>query len=329
MQRRAGFISVLITSALIFASPALWADWFKQKRDIMGTRVTVELWSDDAAIANPCSEKVFTEMRRIDQLMSPFKPASTISTINRLAAQQPVSVSHELFALLQRAQWFSGLTRGAFDITFASIGYQYDYRKHRQPDAQTIQRELNLINYKNLILQHDSVRFEKAGMRIDLGGIAKGYAVDRSIDILKACGISDALVSAGGDSRIIGDHRGRPWMIGIRHPRKRQAVALSIPLSNTAISTSGDYERYFISHGHRIHHIINPKTGRSATKSWSATIIGPDATSTDALSTSVFILGAQKGLELIDALAAFDAIIIDAQGVVHYSSGLQPPASVH
>ncbi len=329
MQCRAVCTCVIIAMVSIFASPALRADWYKQKRDIMGTRVSVELWSDDAAIANRCSEKVFTEMRRIDQLMSPFKPASTISTINRLAAQQPVSVSHELFALLQRAQWFSGLTRGAFDITFASIGYQYDYRKHRQPDAQTIQRELNLINYKNLILQHDSVRFEKAGMRIDLGGIAKGYAVDRSIDILKACGISDALVSAGGDSRIIGDHRGRPWMIGIRHPRKRQAVALSIPLSNTAISTSGDYERYFISHGHRIHHIINPKTGRSATKSWSATIIGPDATSTDALSTSVFILGAQKGLELIDALAAFDAIIIDAQGVVHYSSGLQPPASVH
>jgi len=230
---------------------------------------------------------------------------------------------------LQRAQWFSRRTKGVFDVTFASLGYQYDYRKHLQPDEQTIAHEINRINYKKMILQNQSVHFELAGMRIDLGGIAKGYAVDRSIDILQQCGITQALVSAGGDSRIIGDHHGKPWIIGIQHPRKKEALALRIPLSNTAISTSGDYERYFIRNGERVHHIIDPKTGKSAKRSWSATIIGDDATSTDALSTSVFILGAKKGLQLIDSIPGFDAIIIDAEGVVHYSSGLQPPATVH
>ena len=163
-------------------------------------------------------------------------------------------------------------------------------------------------------------------MSIDLGGIAKGYAVDRAIHILQKCGIQQALVSAGGDSKILGDKQGRPWMIGIQHPRKKQAVALSIPLTDTAISTSGDYERFFLSNDERIHHIINPQTGKSAKQSWSATVIGPDAITTDALSTTIFILGAEKGLKLINSLDNIDAIIIDSSGVVHYSSGLENPA---
>lgn len=295
----------------------------------MGTRVTVELWSEDDNHAVQCSEQVFTEMHRIDHLMSPYIADSEVSLVNRQAAEKPVTISAELYRLLQRAQWFSGLTKGAFDVTFASIGYQYDYRQALQPDDITIQRELQRIDYQKMTLRDNSVAFSLAGMRIDLGGIAKGYAVDRSIDILKHCGITEALVSAGGDSRIIGDRQGKPWIIGIQHPRKKQAVGLRIPLSNSAISTSGDYERYFISNGERVHHIIDPHTGKSSHGAWSATIIGPDAISTDALSTSVFILGTQKGLQLIDSLPAFDAIIIDTHGVVHYSSGLQEPATVH
>ena len=326
------YSGLFFSAAMVLASgfsPLLHAEWLQQSRDIMGTRVTVELWSEDRLVGEHCSEQVFDEMQRIDGAMSPFKPDSEVSRVNRLAAQQPVKISDELFALLQRAEWFSKLTAGVFDVTFASVGYHYDYRQHRQPDDQTIQQEINRIDYRKMKLKNGTVHFELAGMRIDLGGIAKGYAVDRSIELLQQCGIRQALVSAGGDSRILGDHHGRPWMIGIQHPRKKQALALSIPLSDSAISTSGDYERYFISNGERVHHIIDPKTGKSAHDAWSATIIGADATSTDALSTSVFILGAQKGLQLIDSMAGFDAIIIDSNGVVHYSSGLQEPATVH
>jgi thiamine biosynthesis lipoprotein len=162
-------------------------------------------------------------------------------------------------------------------------------------------------------------------VRIDLGGIAKGYAVDRAIDITRDCGIERAMISAGGDSRIIGDRGGRPWMIGIRHPRDSSGIALRLPLSDSAISTSGDYERFFIADGKRVHHIIDPDTGRSAGASWSATVIGPDALTTDALSTTIFILGAADGLALIESLDGFDAIVIDSGGKVHYSSGFQVP----
>lgn len=292
----------------------------------MGTRVSVELWSENQKTANNCSDRVFKEMHRIDALMSPYKASSELSSINQKASHEAVPVSAELFNLIQQSIHYSELSSGAFDITFASIGLQYDYRMKVKPDLHTINQQLETINYKNLILKERTVQFAKPGMSIDLGGIAKGYAVDQAIYILQQCGIQQALVSAGGDSRILGDKRGRPWMIGIQHPRKKQAMALSIPLTDTAISTSGDYERFFLSNNERIHHIINPQTGTSAKKSWSATVIGPDATSTDVLSTTVFILGTEKGLKLINAMDDIDAIIIDSNGVVHYSSGLENPA---
>lgn len=301
------------------------AEWYKHAENIMGTRVHVELWHADALQAGACSQLVISEMHRIDALMSPYKKDSEISMVNRDAALAPVKISEEFFELLVRAQTFSKLSHGAFDITFASIGRHYDYRAQKLPGNDEIARQLANIDFHNLILQNSSVAFTRPGVKIDLGGIAKGYAVDRAIQIVKQCGIQSALVSAGGDSRILGDKNGRPWMMGIQHPRKKQQVALVLPLSNSAISTSGDYERFFLRNGERIHHIINPTTGTSAKNSWSASVIGPDATSTDALSTTLFILGAQEGIKLINSLQDIDAVIIDSRGVIHYSSGLLNP----
>jgi thiamine biosynthesis lipoprotein len=303
----------------------LQAEWYKQTENIMGTLVNVELWHGDPLQARACAQQVFSEMHRIDALMSPYKADSEISTVNREAALNPVRISHELYDLLLRAQTFSTLSDGAFDITFASIGQHYDYRAQKSPGSDKIAQQLINIDYHHVNLKDSSVTFSRPGVRIDLGGIAKGYAVDRAIRIVKQCQIKSALVSAGGDSRILGDKNGRPWMMGIQHPRKEQQVALMLPLSNSAISTSGDYERFFLRNGERIHHIINPSTGRSAKNSWSASVIGPDATSTDALSTTLFILGAEEGIKLIDSLPDIDAVIIDSNGVIHYSSGLLDP----
>ena len=175
------------------------------------------------------------------------------------------------------------------------------------------------------MISGNKIRFGNDAVRINLGGIAKGYAIDRAADIIGQCGITQAMVSAGGDSRIIGDRKGRPWVIGIKHPRDPEAIAIRLPLTESAISTSGDYERFFIENGNRVHHIINPATGRSATSSWSATVVGPDALTTDALSTTLFILGAVEGLALIETLEGIDAIIIDSDGKVHYSSGFEAP----
>ncbi len=302
----------------------------------MGTSVHVELWSKDPLQARAAIAAVMAEMRHIDAVMSPFKNDSELALINREADNYPVSISKELFQLIQRAQAVSNLTHGVFDISFASVGYFYNYRKGIHPSSAQIRQHLPAVNYRAIKLdaQIRSVFFSLPGMRIDLGGIAKGYAVDQSIRLLQQRGIHHALVSAGGDSRLLGDRRGRPWIIGIRNPRdtpkqtlkeKARTSPVVLPLSDIAISTSGDYERYFIRNGVRYHHIINTKTGRSARASESATVIGPDATMTDALSTSVFILGPSKGIVLINRLPGFDAVVIDAKGQLFYSDGLMPP----
>jgi thiamine biosynthesis lipoprotein len=303
------------------------AEWYQQQRDIMGTRISVELWHADTAVAADCSQRVFTEMDRINALMSSYLDSSELSFINNNAAIAAVEISDELALLVEKSLYFSEISQGAFDITYASIGYAYDYRKRQQPSDQSIAKKLPAIDYHHIELTNNRIRFNHNAVRIDLGGIAKGYAVDRAADIIRQCGISKAMVSAGGDSRILGDRVGRPWIIGIQHPRDPAGIALRLPLSDSAVSTSGDYERFFIENGKRVHHIINPFTGRSATASWSATVTGPDAMTTDALSTTLFILGAVKGLALIESLEGIDAIIIDSDGKLHYSSGFQEPAN--
>lgn len=317
---------VLPVFAMLFPVTAQ-AEWFKQQEDIMGTEITVEFWDEDNVHASQCAKRVFTEMHRIDALMSPYKQDSELSRINRQANEQAVIVSEEMFKLLQKSAQVADLSDGAFDITFSSVGHMYDYRQGIKPTEKQIQGSLDAINYRHVQLDEKSrsVRFARIGIRIDLGGIAKGYAVDNGIVILQKCGIKGGLVSAGGDSRILGDRGDRPWMMGVRHPRKKQDVAVVLPLSDSAISTSGDYERFFIQNGERYHHIISPKTGKSVSSSWSATVVGPDATTTDALSTTLFVLGPKQGMELVESLPGIDAVIIDAQGQMHYSSGLMPP----
>lgn len=330
--RRIQFTSLLMPGIILLASfmpVTVSAAWYKQEQSIMGTRITVEFWDEDERHAEQCAEQVFSEMRRIDALMSPYKSDSELSRINQQAAEQAVEISEEMFRLLKKSLQMSQMSNGAFDITFSSVGYLYDYREGVKPSEQEIQKSLKSVNFRHVLLDEASrsVRYARAGVRIDLGGIAKGYAVDNGIEILARCGIKGGLVSAGGDSRILGDRGNRPWMMGIRHPRKKDAVAVVLPLSDTAMSTSGDYERFFIEDGKRYHHIISPKTGKSVAATWSATVIGPDATTTDALSTTLFVLGPEKGLQMIESLAGIDAVIIDAQGQMHYSSGLMPPAT--
>ena len=301
------------------------AGWLHEQQDIMGTRITVEVFHADDEVARRGIDAVMAEMRRLDAAMSPFREDSELSRVNRDAAAGPVRISRELFDLLQRARHVSELTGGAFDITFASAGFLYDYRRHVHPDAGTLKQAAARIDYRNLELDPaaHSVRFTRPGVKIDLGGIAKGHAVDRSIALLQAMGIHDALVTAGGDSRVIGRRWGRPWRIGVRDPRRPDALVAVIPLEDVAVSTSGDYERFFEEDGVRYHHIIDPASGDSARELQSVTIIGPDATTTDALSTSVFVLGRSRGLALVDRLSGIDAILVDGQGRLHYSSGLE------
>jgi thiamine biosynthesis lipoprotein len=310
---------------LFICNTTTHAEWFKADRAIMGTAIHVELWHTNKIIAEKSIQRVFAEMHRIDALMSPFKKSSELSLINNQAAKQPVKINSELFNLIQHAIKFSALSNGAFDITFASIGRLYDYRKKIAPSTKEISANLNNLNYKNIKLNQKSqtVFFTQEGTLIDLGGIAKGHAVDNAIKILQQLGITQAMISAGGDTRIIGDKRGRPWFVGIRDPRNKNKSAVVLPLSQTAISTSGDYERYFIKDNIRHHHIIKPSTGDSARELRSVSILGSDSTTTDALSTAVFILGLEAGMKLVASLTDVEAIIIDNNGQMHYSTGLK------
>jgi len=317
-------ISLLL---LLAAGLPAHAEWVRRVTDgIMGTRITVELWSDDREKADQAIDAVLDEMRHIDETMSTYKPTSEVSLVNAGAAARPMHITKELFDLLTTAKEYSVITDGAFDITYASVGYLYDFRKHVRPDETQIDAALPAVDYRHLLLdpKKQTVRFSQQGVRIDLGGIAKGYAVDRGIDVLKARGITRAYVSAGGDSRIIGDRFGKPWVVGIRDPRKEAgAVITRIPLVDAAISTSGDYERFFEEDGVRYHHIIDPRTGHSASKVRSTTIIGPYATRTDGLSKTAFVLGPEEAMKIYNQLDDIDAIIVELDGTVIYSKGLE------
>ncbi|MEM7099548.1 MAG: FAD:protein FMN transferase [Pseudomonadota bacterium] len=309
---------------LCIASVQAQAEWHRASADIMGTRISVELYHADADKAAEVMAAVMDEMHRIDHAYSPYKPASQLSTLNSRASKDWVEVSEELYMLLRQSIKMSEMTDGAFDVTFGSVGRFYDYRDKSAPDDETIAETVQAIDYRHLLLNQATraVKYANPYVYVDLGGIAKGYAVDRGAAILTEAGATQASVSAGGDSVIIGDRRGKPWTVGIKHPRQPDKMVAILPLEDTAVSTSGDYERFFVRDGVRYHHILDPQTGRSAQGSWSVTVLGPQGMITDALSTSVFVLGPEKGLALIDKLPGVDAIIIDPQGKLLFSADL-------
>lgn len=302
--------------------------WLKREEAIMGTAISVELWCDDRAKGESAMDAVMAEMHRIDRVMSPHKPDSELSRINRDAGTAPVPLSAEMMRLIARALAFSELSGGAFDISYAAIGHLYDYRERIRPSAQALADARAAVGWRHLVLDttEQTLRFAQPGMRIDLGGFAKGHAVDNAAAILRELGIQHANISAGGDSRVIGDHRGRPWSIGIRDPRRAGEMVAVLPLEDVSISTSGDYERFFDEGGERFHHLIDPATGSSPASVRSVTILANDGLTTEALSKSVFVLGVDKGLALIESLCGVDAVVVDASGALHFSSGLTAAA---
>ena len=202
----------------------------------------------------------------------------------------------------------------------------YNYREHQKPTEQAISRLLDAINYRHIVLYLPlrSVYFANQNVKTDLGGIAKGHAVDNALVILKDLGVAHALVTAGGHTGLLGDRLGKPWMVGMRDPRNENKQAVILPLADTALSTSGDYEGYFAQDGQRYHYILSPKSGKSVYQVQSVSIIGPRSTLNDALSTAVFVLGVQQGMDLLNRTPGYDGIIMDNQRLLHHSKDLDP-----
>jgi FAD:protein FMN transferase len=312
------------------AAPA--EGWQRLEEPLMGTEVSVELWHEDQAEGLAAARAVMAEYHRINELMSTYREDSEISRLNREAGQGYCTVGRELFDLVARSLELGRISEGCFDITYDSVGFLYDLRAGVVPAEGAVRDKLPLVNYRAVEMdaQRCAIRYGQAGMRINLGGIAKGYAVERGAAILRQRGVRHALLNAGGDSRVVGDRRGQPWMVGVRDPRGErsdEAVIARLPLVDEAISTAGDYERYFERDGVRYHHILNPATGWPSSGVRSVTVIGPDGTLTDGLDTAIFVMGVEKGMRLIASLPGYEAVIVDDQGRLYYSDGLLDSAA--
>jgi len=318
------------------AAPAAAPGWVLREEVVMGTAIRVELWADDRRAGEGAAAAVMDEMHRIDRLYSPWKPASELSRINREAARRAVPLSDETFRLLQRALQFSQLTGGAFDITTAAVGNLHDYRQGLCPTPEALAAAQACVGWRGLELDSSArmLRFARPGMAIDLGGFAKGYAVDNAAALLRRRGVRHAWVSAGGDSRVIGDRfdgrTHRPWSVAVRDPRRAGEAVAVLPLVDTSVSTSGDYERGFDTPEGRVHHLIDPATGHSPRAVRAVTVLADASEDSglvcEALGKALFVLGAARGLALIEGMAGVDALVVDAEGQLHTSTGLaQPP----
>ncbi|WP_016957238.1 FAD:protein FMN transferase [Catenovulum agarivorans] len=323
-------VKILLTTSAFIACLSISsvnAKWFEHKFNVMGTAAEIRFYQPDKMPDQQTQrllQQLVDVMHGVDESMSPYKPSSELSLINQQAYAQSVKISNDLLRVITKAQHIAKLSNGIFDITFASAGHLYQYREHIKPSDNELQQATQFINYHDILLdeQQSTIRFLKPGTKIDLGGIAKGFAVQKCLNILKQAGVQHALVNAGGDTGLLGDKFGQNWLVAIKHPRQADKQAALLPLASEAISTSGDYERYFIEDGQRYHHILNPKTGKSATGLVSVSVVGPDAMTTDALSTTLFILGKEQGFKLLEQFVGYEAIVIDDDLNMYFSKGL-------
>ncbi len=297
----------------------------------MGTMVTVFVWTDDETRAARGANTVFEEMKRLDGVMTTWTPDSEVSQINSAAGIKPVAVSAETYAVIERSMDISKKSGGVFDITVGAFKGLWKFDQDMDgtlPDPAEVKKRLANIGYKHLKLdkKRRTVFLAKKGMSITLGGIAKGYAVDKCVKLLHDQGFVSFMIQAGGDMYIAGKKGTEPWTVGIRDPRGApDAMFAFAPVEDRSFSTSGDYERGFVKDGVRYHHILDPRTGQPAMGSRSVTIRAKDAFTADAWSKVLFILGHKESLKLVERqkLKDFEVVWVDAGNTVHMTKGIK------
>jgi len=286
----------------------------------MDTTLDVTIQGRGAAQSKKDFDTALALARKIENETSRFKPESDVSKINAQAGISPVPVSEDTFKIVGLSVEYGALTNGAFDITVASVAQLWGFfdQKYRVPSTQQIAQELSRVGYRKIIIDANNrtVMLAEKGMQIDLGGIAKGYAVGQMYELFKARGLKHALINFGGAIGALGTRSdGKDWVIGIKDPRGQGGeLSGELRVSNAFVSSSGDYERFFIRDGKRYFHIFDPATGYNPTQVIGTTIVGPDSAIADILSTTLIVMGPARALELMKTQTGFEAILIDSAG---------------
>ena len=319
------FFAFILISGLLFTACGD-PNEFNHRRSqfLMGTLVEISVIEKDEKLAITAIQHAFREIRRLENLMSIHIPDSEVSKINQAAGKDRVPVSKELMVVIQRSLFWSEKTAGAFDITIGPAQELWDFDAPSLPSKNSIADAIKKIDFRKIQLEEQNIFLPEKWMRLNLGAIAKGYAVDKAIDVLRKNKIQNALINAGGDLKSIGKRSDQlNWRIGLQHPRNSESLLASFSISGNAVATSGDYQKYFEQNGKRYHHILDPKTGYPATTgSMSATVIAKNVMDADALSTAIFVLGPEKGIALIDSLSDTEGLIIDSEGETRVSRNM-------
>tara|TARA_R110002124_G_scaffold231181_1_gene396412 strand:- start:2587 stop:3567 length:981 start_codon:yes stop_codon:yes gene_type:complete len=318
-------IITLIVISLSFTSQAQQAH--KRTLKLMGSRFDITVVAEDSITAKNYIESGIEEIDRIEKLISSWDENSQTSEINKYAGIKPVKVEAELFNLIERAMMISKLTDGAFDITYASMDkiWKFDGSMRKMPSEEDIRASVTKVGYNNILLDKEklTVFLKIKGMKIGFGAIGKGYAADMAKKLLLAKGVTSGIINASGDMNSWGKQvDGNEWKVAITNPLNKNKVFALLPISNGAVVTSGDYEKYVEFNGKRYSHIIDPRTGYPSTGIISVTVFAPKAELADALATSVFVMGKEAGLDRINQLPNIECIIIDDKGNISKSNNI-------
>lgn len=295
----------------------------------MGSELRLTAWTVDDVAARAAFDGVFKEFDRLESLMSVWRPGSEVLRMNAAAGEHAVAVGPETREALTIAHQVSEWTNGTFDVTFGALAdiWKFDHQDQDNtvPDEAAIAKRLPLVDYRQVEVDDraGTVFVKRKGMRVHLGGIGKGYAVDRAVKLLRERGLRDFMIQAGGDLYVGGHKDGRPWRLGIADPRGTHQPFATVELSDSTFSTSGDYERFFVKDGVRYHHILDLRIGRPAMENRSVTLVTDRAVIADALAKGVFILGPAAGMALIERMPHVEGVIVSAKNEVTVSSGLK------
>ena len=301
---------------------------FKKEMLLMGNQFEITVVTEDEEWAYEKIEEGVDEIKRIEKILTTYKDDSETNLINRNAGIQPVKVSEEVFQLIERSIRISNFTQGSFDITYGSIDkslWNFDKNMKSLPDPKKAKKMVRLINYRNIILdeKEQTVFLKEKGMRIGFGGIGKGYAAEMAKDVMRRNGVNSGIVNASGDLTAWGfQPNGLPWTVGVAHPDAAHLPFSYMNITDMAVATSGNYEKYVIINNKKYSHTINPRTGLPVSGIKSVTIISPNAELCDALATPVTIMGINAGLDLINQMKNVECIIIDDDNKLYMSRNI-------